>query len=116
LEVFKTYLPKEAIVFANDMQRTIYFDGIPPTEKEHYHPYIQNWGLRADIFIHKMNDREIMSVVNIGFHISRMMNVSDFPTVTMKRNGKTSVLTEGYASLQPLNERLKQPIRQKVEL
>lgn len=106
LEVFKSYQNDEALAFAHDLQKAIYFDGIEPAEISHYKSLAEKWNIKGDEFVEKMKDPAFLEKAEAGFRLSKQLGVSGFPAILIYKSGQFHQISEGFTSLTNLNKSL----------
>lgn len=96
LSVFKEIDEKHSILFASELQKAIYFEGIEPENYEAYGIIATKFGLDANAFVSKMKESKYISLAEADFKKSNGLNVAGFPTVFIEINGVYHKIGSGY--------------------
>ena len=110
LTVFKTEQPDEAVAFAHDLQRAVYFDGLDLQADETYAELVRPYGLDGAGFVEKLNDFRFRQKTYAEFQAVSKLGVTGFPTVLLLTPEKNYVLSRGYAPFEELDGRVRQAL------
>lgn len=108
LTVFKSERPDEAVSFAHDLQRAVYFDGLDLQADPTYAALVQPYGLDGAAFVEKLNDFRFKQKTYTEFQTVSKLGVTGFPTVLLLTPEKNYVLSRGYVPLEELDGRIRQ--------
>lgn len=108
LTVFKSERPDEAVSFAHDLQRAVYFEGLDLQADPTYAALVQPYGLEGTAFVEKLNDFRFKQKTYAEFQAVSKLGVTGFPTVLLLTPEKKYVLSRGYAPFEELDGRLRQ--------
>ena len=104
LTVFKESRPEHQLAFASRIQRAIYYDGIGPTDIEHYAEIAEEFGLEPTTFLEKMKDDKYLTFTRQDFELSGKLGVTGFPTTILYANEQFFALGRGAVGLEALEE------------
>jgi putative protein-disulfide isomerase len=108
LTVFKSERSDEAVSFAHDLQRAVYFEGLDLQADPTYAALVQPYGLEGTAFVEKLNDFRFKQKTYAEFQAVSKLGVTGFPTVLLLTPEKKYVLSRGYAPFEELDGRLRQ--------
>lgn len=108
LTVFKSERPDEAVSFAHDLQRAVYFDGLDLQADPTYAALVQPYGLDGAAFVEKLNDFRFKQKTYTEFQTVSKLGVTGFPTVLLLTPEKNYVLSRGYVPFEELDGRIRQ--------
>ena len=108
LTVFKAERPDEAVSFAHDLQRAVYFEGLDLQADPTYAALVQPYGLEGTAFVEKLNDFRFKQKTYAEFQAVSKLGVTGLPTVLLLTPEKKYVLSRGYAPFEELDGRLRQ--------
>jgi putative protein-disulfide isomerase len=104
LSIIEEAYPDKVVLFAAEIQRAIYFDGIEPDKPEAYIPYVEKMGLEKDAFLSKMNDPLYLQKAKEDFLLANDMGVQGFPAVFVKMGDQVTIVANGYTSYPQLEK------------
>jgi putative protein-disulfide isomerase len=96
--VFKSLQPNNAIAFANDVQKLLYFDGTSLNEPQNYKALAIKYDLNADDFILKLTQPEWKTKTYAQFTQAEKLGVEGYPALTLERNGSEQIVVNGFES------------------
>jgi putative protein-disulfide isomerase len=102
--VFKSIQPANAIAFAGDVQKMLYYDGISLNDPENYRNLAIQYGLNADEFVALLKLPEWKVKTYSQFAMAEKMGVQGFPALTLKRNGTEVIFMSGFETFKKLSE------------
>jgi putative protein-disulfide isomerase len=108
MTVFKQFQAENAVLFAHDLQKAIYFDGIDLNEADNYIPLIEKYNINSKIFLAVMKSEESKDRTFDEFQFVGEMGISGFPTVLFAKGSEGYVLTRGYQSFDKLDAGIRQ--------
>ena len=101
LSVFKEMDSGNAVSYASEIQKAIYFDGIEPENKSVYGTIAAKFGLDSTDFVSKMDNPVYQELALADFKKASELNVTGFPSIFLKWEGTYHLLGSGYL---PYNE------------
>ncbi|MFN3404654.1 MAG: DsbA family protein [Cytophagaceae bacterium] len=104
LSVFKAYQPDKSVLFASEIQKAIYFDGIEPENKQSYGKYAEKFGIPPAEFVAALSDRTFLKTASEEFKLSSKLGVKGFPTVFILKDGKYYQLTNGFVGFEQFDK------------
>lgn len=102
LSVFKELDSTRSFLFAAELQKAIYYDGIEPENIEAYGTIAAKFDLDKETFVKKMKDPLYKEMAQKEFDKSSELDVTGFPTVLLEIDGKHYKIGNGYMSLSQL--------------
>ncbi|MBC7914422.1 MAG: DsbA family protein [Pyrinomonadaceae bacterium] len=107
LSVFKSFQPERAVVFAHDLQQSIYFDGKDPNHNELYRYLAVNFGIDPDEFEKKLMFEEYHNAAYYDFALAKQLQVESYPAVLLQESeSKFYLLAKGYTDFETLGLRI----------
>lgn len=110
LTIFKSERPNEAVNFAHDLQRAVYFDGLDLQSDATYEHLVKPYGIDPVTFGEKLNDFLFKQKTHAEFQSVAKLGVTGFPTVILQTPEKNYVLARGYTPFEQLDETLQQAL------
>lgn len=98
--------PAETLRFFTDLQRAFYADGIDITQSGAYADLIRGYDMDHAGFLAELVSPEARTRAWADFAAARELGVLGFPTVLLRVDGGTQVLSRGYASRQHFEDQL----------
>lgn len=115
LTVFKSYQPENAVAFASDLQKAIYFDGIIPENLDVYGKYAADFGIEPKHFVLQMQQNKFIDETNEEFQQVAKWGIQGFPSVIMATPQKLYLIAQGYQPFEQLDETIQQILHEPVE-
>ena len=104
LSVFKSFQPEKAIVFAHDLQQSIFFDGKDPNYNDLYRYLAVNFGIDPDEFERKLMLEEYQDAARYDFALAKQLEVESYPAVLLQESEtKFYLLAKGYTNFETLD-------------
>ena len=117
LRTFKTFLPEKAVLFAHDLQKMNYSDGLDLNNFSNYQAVVEKYEINWTIFKEKMETQAMNKATIQDFQISNAYEVTGFPAVFFENETTRSPLVKGYQSFENLDDIMQQVIEyQKKEM
>lgn len=107
MAVFRGMQPDSAITFAHAMQKELFLNGRSLEVDATYSALCEAMGLNAEAFMKALNDTSSLAAAEEDFALSARLGVSGFPAVIGVRDGKATVLTNGYTGHEQLTAALR---------
>jgi putative protein-disulfide isomerase len=104
MAIFKTKYPDKALEYASSLQKAIYYDGVVPTNIEHFALLAESYGWNREEFLEKLDTQQAEDLMQRDFQISHELGISGFPTVLISVNDQLYVLARGYTNLKNLEK------------
>lgn len=111
MTTFKTLLPEKAVLFAHDLQRANYYDGIDLNNFLNYKSLVEKYGLDWDVFTEKMKTQAMAKATNQDFQISNAYEVTGFPTVFFENETVRSPIAKGFQPFENLDDIMQQVVQ-----
>lgn len=113
LSVFKSFLPEQAVLFAADLQKAKYTDGIDLSADESYLPIINKYGINPEDFKQKLNSDEFKQAAYYEFALARQLQVSGYPAAFIKVDDRNfHMIAKGYADYETMKLRIENVLKQ----
>lgn len=93
----RRHAPSETLGFFTHLQQAFYADAIDVTDPAQYPGLLTDYAVDRDTFVQEMLSDEARTRTWQEFGEARELGVAGFPTVLLKINGTTQVLSRGYA-------------------
>jgi putative protein-disulfide isomerase len=98
--------PLETLRFFTDLQRAFYADGVDITDLGSYPELISGYDVENDEFLAEMTSPEARTRAWNDFAEARELGVLGFPTVLLRVEGGTQLLSRGYAPFEHFEDQL----------
>ena len=97
LSVFKkTDSLGNSVLFASELQKAIYYEGIEPNNSTEYAKIASKFGIDSESFITKFDDPKYTKLAFVDFEKSSTLGVKGFPTVFLEINGVHHKIGSGF--------------------
>jgi putative protein-disulfide isomerase len=105
--VFKDYYPDESILFAADLQFSLYGEGRDLTDDEAYRHLLEKYEIPVDEFYEKLKSDSYKERAYYEFNLCKQLQVSGFPAVLMQvAETKFYLVARGYTDYEAVKERI----------
>ena len=98
--------PQETLRFFNHLQGSFYRDGVDITDPAEYPVLIKEFPVDGEVFLKSLNSDEARTRAWEDFGRARELGALGFPTVLLRVEGSTQVLSRGYASADHFDNQL----------
>lgn len=98
LSIFKTLDHKNSILFAFELQKAIYFNGVEPTNTNYYGTIAERFNVDSKDFMLKMRDSLYLESAEMDFKKTVNLGVKGFPSVFVEIDGKYYNIANGYVT------------------
>lgn len=98
LAAFRLEKKEMSVDFAAALQKAIYYDGMHADDMDGYSKIAETFGVDPGWFNEKINDPEVIKVVENEFKMVSGMGVEGFPTVLLRNGEDVEVVARGYKS------------------
>ncbi|MDF3076233.1 MAG: DsbA family protein [Sphingobacteriaceae bacterium] len=113
LSTFKSYQPDKAIVFAHDIQNSLYFEGRDLNDDDVYRYHAVNFGIDPDEFVYKMQMEEFKQAAYYDFALARQLGVTGYPAVLLQNKEEHFyLLARGFTDLETLEARIENVLKE----
>jgi len=112
LRIFKEFKPLEMVEFAADVQESIYYDGIDPSDIDRYIELVERYGVSARDFRILWGSSDYDVRTREEFIFARQLDVSGYPSVFFENGNHYHKIASGYTPFSILKGRLEQLIEQ----
>jgi len=106
LTAFKSFDSVNSVLFAADLQKAIYFNGISPLDIDHFANLARPYGIDKDEFLGKANDPIIQYSTKQDFQMAQDLKVNGYPAVIVQNKGQYFLIARGYTDFETLRPRL----------
>jgi putative protein-disulfide isomerase len=106
LTVFKSFAPSQALNFASDIQRAIYFDGLPCGDMENYARLAARYGVNEEEYLSRCQDDAYGLMTRQEFQFAQDLKAQGYPYVVFKNKGKYFLVAHGYTDFETVKSRL----------
>jgi putative protein-disulfide isomerase len=111
LITFRTFDLNRSILFAKSLQSAHYMEGKDYNDPALYRAMASSFGLDPDLFMERFNDPEMKQQVQQEFAWVRESGIQGYPTVVLRNKERYYLLTNGYASLDTLEQSLQKAMK-----
>jgi len=108
MNIFKQNKPDEQVLFAAELQKMIYHEGIAPDNTQAYAAKVEQYGLDKQDFLIQMNNPDHKNATEKEFQKVARFGVRGFPTMIAQIDEKYYMLSNGYTSYDLLKEQMEQ--------
>lgn len=107
LSIIKKHKPTSSLVFANDLQTSLFAEGRDLTDDEAYRHLLEKYDLDADDFYKQLHSEEMADAARYDFALAKQLQVTSFPTVLLQESeSKFHLMAKGYTDFETLSKRL----------
>jgi putative protein-disulfide isomerase len=111
--VFKDYYPDESILFAADLQFSLYGEGRDLTDDEAYRHLLEKYEIPVDEFYEKLKSDSYKEKAYYEFNLCKQLQVSGFPAVLMQvAETKFYLVARGYTDYDQVKERIENILKE----
>ncbi len=112
MSIFKQNKANEQILFAGELQKMIYYEGVAPDNLQAYAAKAGQYGLDKQDFLSKMSNPDHKNLAVNEFQKVANLGVRGFPTVMAQINEKYHVLNNGFISFEAMKKQIEQVLEQ----
>lgn len=113
LAVFKSFYPGQAVLFAADLQRAKYTNGVDLSADESYLPIINKYQISEEDFLTKLNSEEFKQAAYYEFTLAKQLQVSGYPAAFIKVDDRNfHMIAKGYANHETMKLRITNVLNQ----
>jgi putative protein-disulfide isomerase len=98
--------PEATLPFFNRLQEAFYRDAVDITDIDQYPQLVAGFAIDETSFLHEITTKVGRDRAWHDFSTAREMGVRGFPTVLLKLEGSTQILSRGYAPLDHFENQL----------
>lgn len=105
--VFKDYYPQESVLFAADLQFSLYGEGRDLTDDEAYRHLLEKYEIPVDEFYEKLKSEEYLNKAHEEFSLCRQLQVTGFPALLLQvSDQKFYLIARGYTKYEDVKATL----------
>lgn len=113
LAVFKSFYPEQAVLFAADLQKAKYTNGVDLSMDESYLPMINKYQISQEDFLTKLNSEEFKQAAYYEFALAKQLQVSGYPAAFIKVDDRNfHMIAKGYANHETMKLRITNVLNQ----
>jgi putative protein-disulfide isomerase len=106
--IFKEYYPKFQILFAIDLQKSLFEEGRDLTDSEAYTHLLEKYKIPKEDFLTDLKNPKFIAQAHQEFDICLQLKATSYPYLLLKKNNETyHLLTNGYCSFETLDTAIK---------
>lgn len=98
--------PEVTLDFFRLIQEDFYFENEYLFEAEAFRPAVEEVGLDFETFKQRFESDQLKLDVKKDFYKASQLGVRSFPTILLQANGKTSIVANGYATLEEMTGKI----------
>ena len=102
LTIFAEKFPDRQVEFAAELQRAIYYDGVPPEDTAAYAERAAKFGFDADEFNYKISSQEYHERARADFKLTQQFGIQGFPALVVQIDDEYFLLARGFTRLETL--------------
>jgi putative protein-disulfide isomerase len=107
MAVFRDYYPDDTIIFASDLQHSLYQEGRDLTDDEAYRHLLKKYEIPELEFYEKLRSEEYKEKAYYDFSLVKQLQVTGFPAVLLQVDDlKFYLLARGYTNYDTLRARI----------
>ena len=106
VNAFKTMDVEDEFTYAYALQKALFLYGNSLNQDSTYHKLAQQFAIDPAKFKELMYSDSIKSMTSKGFSQVESIGIHGFPSVLIQKNGKTTVVTEGFEKLEKLDKKI----------
>lgn len=107
LVAFRTFKPKETLPFAHALKQKHFMSGCDYNDVTLYGELAEEFGVAKDHFFERFHEDQLKSETHQEFARVNHIGVRGFPTVLLKSAEQYFMITNGFSTLDTLNDVLK---------
>lgn len=111
--VMRQLAPKLENEFYERVQKAFYLDNSNTNYVEAYLDFVEEFGIKKEVFKEKFESNEIKELVKSDFEFARQMGVRSFPTVLLESNGQFSIISQGFSTSEQMINKVKSQLYSK---
>lgn len=113
LAVFKAFSPDKAVLFAAELQKAKYGEGVDLSLNQSYLPIINEFGIAEEDFLTKLNSEEFKQAAYYEFALAKQLQVSGYPAAFIKVDDRNfHMIAKGYADYETMKLRITNVLNQ----
>lgn len=113
LAVFKSFAPDKAVLFASDLQKEKYRNGVDLSLNDSYLQIVEKFDIKAHDFFGKLNSEEFKQAAYYEFALAKQLQVTGYPAAFIKTNDRNFyMIAKGYASYETMKLRISNVLNQ----
>jgi putative protein-disulfide isomerase len=110
--VFKSIAKGKDIQIAHKIQHAHFVQGLDLTEAQSYNEICLEFNIPMNEFVKKLTSEEIIKTAQLEFNQVAAWGINGFPAVILNRGDALIAISNGYTSLDNLENNLKQALQQ----
>jgi putative protein-disulfide isomerase len=113
--VMRELAPEVENEFYERVQKAFYLDNSNTNYVEAYLDFVEEFGIKKEVFKEKFESNEIKELVKSDFQFARKMGVRSFPTVLLESNGQFLIISEGFSKSKLMINKVRSQLYSKQE-
>ena len=95
-----------ALDFFRLIQEDFYYENVYLSEAEAFRSSVEEVGLNFDTFKKKFESDQLKLDVKQDFYRASQLGVRSFPTILLQANGRTTVISNGYSTVEDMTRKI----------
>lgn len=113
--VMRQLAPQVENEFYERVQKAFYINNSNTNYVEAYLDFVEEFGIKKEIFKEKFESNEIKELVKSDFEFARNIGVTAFPTVLLESNGQFTIISRGFSKSELMIDKVRSQLYAKQE-
>ncbi|WP_136666533.1 DsbA family protein [Flavobacterium sp. H122] len=113
--VMRQLAPQIENEFYERVQKAFYINNSNTNYVEAYLDFVEEFGIKKEIFKEKFESNEIKELVKSDFEFARNIGVTAFPTVLLESNGQFTIISRGFSKSELMIDKVRSQLYAKQE-
>lgn len=109
--IVKEHLPQKALEFASSLLKAVYFDGMNPVNLNEYQPYIEEIGLKKELFLQQMGEDKFREMAIADFKAFQSSQFGGMPSLILEKGDHSIPISSGYMEYDELKYKLEELLK-----
>lgn len=111
MNAFKTLDVEDEFTYAHSLQKALFLDGNSLNQDSTYRKLATKFAIDPEQFKKLMYSDSIKAMTDKGFKQVESIGVQGFPTVLIQKDGKTTVVAEGFEKFDKLDKQIEKALK-----
>lgn len=111
MNAFKTLDVEDEFTYAHSLQKALFLNGNSLNQDSTYRKLSLKFSIDPEQFKKRMFSDSIKAITDKGFKQVESIGIQGFPTVLIQKNGKTTILAEGFEKLEKLDKQIEKALK-----
>jgi len=110
LAVMRAEKRGHSLVFATEIQKAIYYYGMPPHELDTYEKLVSGFGFDGKKFLESMMADDTSQIIENEFNMVKQLGVDGYPSILLRNDDDIKMIARGYRDFNTLNTLLEKEL------